>query len=76
MTSGINKGITSITYNHLNQPLEIIQGNKRTVYLYTATGGMLKCRTFVNDLLEDKTEPSAALQRHRQNRGSLFRACQ
>ena len=41
MTSDENKGITSITYNHLNLPVKIVfdnDSNFRIEYLYDATG--------------------------------------
>src|SRR5690606_8820769 len=45
-----NKGITSITYNHLNLPKEIIfenDENKKIIYLYNANGQKIK-KTVVN----------------------------
>ncbi|WP_339144308.1 DUF6443 domain-containing protein [Croceitalea sp. MTPC5] len=46
MTSDANKGITSITYNHLNLPTTITianeQGNGTISYIYDATGVKLK----------------------------------
>ena len=38
MTSDTNKGITAITYNHLNLPIKIIFANGIIEYLYNATG--------------------------------------
>jgi len=43
MTADNNKGISSITYNHLNQPLLITITGKGTIgYTYDATGNKLK----------------------------------
>ena len=43
MTSDANKSITSIIYNHLNQPLEInFVTGKKIVYVYDATGQKVK----------------------------------
>ena len=45
MISDTNKGITSITYNHLNLPVEIVfNGSNRTkiTYLYDALGNKKK----------------------------------
>ena len=44
MTSDANKGITSIIYNHLNQPVKILYGseNKKIEYLYDAAGSKVK----------------------------------
>jgi RHS repeat-associated protein len=44
-----NKGITSITYNHLNLPKEIIfenDENKKIIYLYNANGQKIKKTIF------------------------------
>ena len=56
MTSDHNKGIKKITYNHLNQPAEVDFGTKKTVYTYTATGGMLKTAIYENGNLKSTTE--------------------
>jgi len=53
-----NKGITSITYNHLNQPVEVVQSDKRTEYLYTATGSMLKSIIFLEEQQQNETDYS------------------
>lgn len=42
MITDNNKGITQITYNHLNLPVEIIFGSSKIAYLYTATGQKIK----------------------------------
>ena len=43
MTRDDNKSITSITYNHLNLPVEIVfAGNNKINYLYTAAGQKVK----------------------------------
>ncbi len=58
MISDTNKGITQITYNHLNLPVTITFGTTGTIaYLYDATGR--KVRKHVSDYnlqLEDKTD--------------------
>ena len=42
MTSDLNKGITSITYNHLNLPVEVVYaGNNAVRYSYDASGRRL-----------------------------------
>ena len=38
MTKDDNKGITSITYNHLNLPVKIFFGTNTIEYIYNATG--------------------------------------
>ncbi len=60
MIKDVNKGIINITYNHLNQPVEIDFGTKKTVYTYTATGGMLKTEIYENGMLESTTEYNGA----------------
>ena len=52
----MTKGINNITYKHLNQPVVIVQDDKRTEYHYSASGGMLKAETYVNDVLETQTK--------------------
>jgi hypothetical protein len=44
MTADQNKGITNISYNHLNLPYEIVftGTNKKINYLYDATGKKVK----------------------------------
>ncbi len=43
MTSDLNKGITSITYNHLNLPTQVYwAADKKIDYLYNAAGQKLK----------------------------------
>ncbi|POS00522.1 hypothetical protein Q361_1783, partial [Flavobacterium croceum DSM 17960] len=44
MYKDVNKGITSITYNHLNLPTKIVftGTNRNIVYLYDATGQKVK----------------------------------
>jgi RHS repeat-associated protein len=43
MVSDLNKGITNITYNHLNLPVQISFGStNKIVYLYDAAGKKLK----------------------------------
>ncbi len=45
MVTDVNKGITSIKYNHLNLPTEIIFNNnssKKITYLYNALGVKLQ----------------------------------
>ncbi len=46
----------AITYNHLNQPAEVDFGTKKTVYTYTATGGMLKTEIYSGTTLKSSTE--------------------
>src|SRR5690554_5554782 len=49
LTQDKNKGITAITYNHLNLPKEIIfedDENKKIIYLYNANGQKLKKTIF------------------------------
>ena len=50
------KGITNKIYNHLNQPTEVDFGTKKTVYTYTATGGMLKTELYEEDKLKSTTD--------------------
>lgn len=54
-----NKGIISITYNHLNLP-EVIkfEDNLRIEYLYNANGVKLQKRYYVNNLLNTTTDYS------------------
>lgn len=42
MTSDANKGITSITYNHLHLPNQVTFGNGNIQYVYAANGAKLK----------------------------------
>ena len=42
MKSDANKGITSITYNHLNLPEQVNFGSQNIQYVYDATGAKLK----------------------------------
>lgn len=47
MTKDDNKGITAITYNHLNLPVQVNKGaTNHIVYTYDATGGKLKQQVF------------------------------
>src|SRR5690554_5703446 len=49
LTQDKNKGITAITYNHLNLPKEIIfedDENKKIIYLYNANGQKIKKTIF------------------------------
>ncbi|MDD5509140.1 MAG: DUF6443 domain-containing protein, partial [Bacteroidales bacterium] len=59
MTYDVNKGIISITYNHLNLP-EIISltNNRRIEYIYDANGVKLQKRYYVNYLLNTTTDYS------------------
>ena len=41
MIKDTNKGITNITYNHLNLPTKIVVGSNNIEYLYNATGQKL-----------------------------------
>ena len=54
------KGITNIKYNHLNQPTEVDFGTKKTVYTYTATGGMLKTEIYQDGKLKSTTDYNGA----------------
>jgi RHS repeat-associated protein len=56
----LNKGISLVTYNHLNQPVEVRTGTNKTLYTYTSTGLKLACEEWVNGLLNKKTEYSGA----------------
>ncbi|AWX45125.1 Mannan endo-1,4-beta-mannosidase [Flagellimonas maritima] len=47
MTSDANKGITSITYNHLNLPVQVNFGSNNIQYVYAANG--IKLKKTVND---------------------------
>ena len=38
MLTDANKGITSITYNHLNLPTQVTLGSGNIQYIYDATG--------------------------------------
>ncbi|WP_281756369.1 RHS repeat-associated core domain-containing protein [Neptunitalea chrysea] len=42
MTQDLNKGISNITYNHLNLPTELITNQGTITYIYDATGIKLK----------------------------------
>jgi len=54
-----NKGITDITYNHLNLPEVItLENNRRIEYNYDANGVKLQKRYYVNDLLNTTTDYS------------------
>ncbi|MDD5508423.1 MAG: RHS repeat-associated core domain-containing protein, partial [Bacteroidales bacterium] len=59
MIMDMNKGIISITYNHLNLP-EVIkfEDNLRIEYLYNANGVKLQKRYYVNNLLNTTTDYS------------------
>ncbi len=49
LTSDKNKGIVSITYNYLNQPINIdMGGGKRICYLYDASGRRLQKTDYLN----------------------------
>jgi uncharacterized protein RhaS with RHS repeats len=57
----LNKGITSVTYNHLNQPVEVYMSNgRKTIYTYSATGSNLSTVLWVNDRTTKTTEYSGA----------------
>jgi len=59
MISDANKGITSISYNHLNLPVQIDFGGGNTLeYVYDATGGKLK--KTVTDVANGITETQYA----------------
>ncbi len=48
MNSDVNKGITSITYNYLNLPIDItFSATKKVTYVYDAAGQKLK-KTFID----------------------------
>ncbi len=48
-----NKGITSITYNVLEQPEEVLFGDgRKTTYTYTAAGAKITEKAFENDVLQ------------------------
>ena len=52
-----NRGITLITYNHLNQPSEIYFGSTRKiVYLYSALGQKLVKQIVVNNTVTQRTD--------------------
>lgn len=58
MISDANKGITNITYNHLNLPSQITFGTNGSIsYLYDATGGKIK-KYVIDNLIgsQDKTD--------------------
>jgi RHS repeat-associated protein len=55
LTSDINKGITNITYNHLNLPLTITFVTNRIEFIYDATGVKLRKTLFVNNIATDTT---------------------
>ncbi|WP_281756363.1 hypothetical protein [Neptunitalea chrysea] len=42
MTQNLNKGITNITYNHLNLPAQVLTNQGTITYIYDATGIKLK----------------------------------
>jgi len=51
LTSDKNKGIVSITYNYLNQPVSIdMGGGKRITYLYDRAGRRLQKTDYINSL--------------------------
>jgi RHS repeat-associated protein len=60
MTKDLNKGISLVKYNHLNQPVEVRTGTNKTLYTYTSTGLKLACEEWVYGLLNKKTEYSGA----------------
>jgi RHS repeat-associated protein len=61
LTSDVNKGITGITYNHLNLPQVITFTNnasaqpRRIEFIYDATGVKLRKTIFVNNIATDTT---------------------
>lgn len=46
LLSDTNKGITAISYNHLNLPTQITLGNKKITYVYDALGAKLSKSVF------------------------------
>jgi RHS repeat-associated protein len=59
LTSDVNKRITSITYNHLNLPMEIVYANntnQRIQFIYDATGVKLQKRVIYSGTLVDKID--------------------
>lgn len=46
MIRDVNKGISGITYNHLNLPREITIGTKKIAYTYDATGNKLEKKVY------------------------------
>ncbi|NMM48530.1 RHS repeat-associated core domain-containing protein [Flammeovirgaceae bacterium KN852] len=59
MTVDRNKGITKITYNHLNLPVQIwfdATGTKKIVYTYDAAGIKLQKRVFENNVVIKTTD--------------------
>lgn len=63
MTSDLNKGILSITYNHLNLPVKITFGNgiDRIEYLYDGTGKKLKKTVTYSELQVQGSEVIKAM---------------
>ena len=51
-----NKGITGITYNHLNLPSLVTKGNDYIKYVYSAAGMKLAQEVYVGGALEKRTD--------------------
>ncbi|CAL2106845.1 hypothetical protein T190115A13A_20125 [Tenacibaculum sp. 190524A02b] len=47
MVSDTNKGITNITYNHLNLPTQVNIGGSKIEYVYDAVGSKLEKRAYI-----------------------------
>jgi RHS repeat-associated protein len=59
LTKDLNKGIISITYNHLNLPTKIeFENNRRIYYLYDANGVKLKKTYYEDNRLMSTTDYS------------------
>ncbi len=86
LISDVNKGITAITYNHLNLPLMITFTNnasaqpRRIEFIYDATGVKLRKTVFVNSIATDVRDyingieyKGGALDRFPHTEGSVVR---
>jgi RHS repeat-associated protein len=60
MTKDLNKGISLVTYNHLNQPVEVVMSKGKTIYTYAATGLKLKTEEYIDGSLSKTNEYSGA----------------
>ena len=62
MTRDDNKGITKITYNHLNLPTEIVFGTNKIEYLYNATGQKVVKKVTENTVVTTTTYLAGGFQ--------------
>jgi RHS repeat-associated protein len=69
MTIDNNKGISSITYNHLNLPTKVTINEKNIDYIYDATGVKLEKR--VNEYSEPSVTQYAGNYIYKKNAGKL-----